>query len=428
MNYSETLDFLFNQLPVFQHVGTSAYKPGLQNTIALDNSLGNPHRNFKIIHVAGTNGKGSTSHLLAAALQESGYKCGLFTSPHLVDFRERMRVNGEMISEEAVIEFVDKTKDQIQKISPSFFELTTLMAFDYFAASGVEVAVIETGLGGRLDSTNIVQPDLCIITNISMDHTLLLGHTLTAIAGEKAGIIKRHTPVVIGEAEGEVKQLFIDRAHELEAPIYFAQEENEITESQLLSSGHWMYHTPNYPQLECELGGSYQTKNCTTVLTAIDQLKRLNYHIEQEAIYRAFLHVTTKTGLRGRWQQINSTPKAICDTAHNTGGIAEVVQQLKHQNYTHLHIVLGMVNDKDIAGVLALLPQEATYYFTAASIARALPPAELQQQALSLHLIGNTYSTVAQAYSAALEAAQESDFIYVGGSSFVVADLLCALY
>lgn len=425
--YDETVSYLFNQLPVFQHIGAAAYKPGLENMLALAETAGNPHQQLKTVHIAGTNGKGSTSHLLASVLQEAGYCVGLFTSPHLVDFRERIRINGTPIEQSFVIDFVDRYRESSEAVQPSFFELTTLMAFSYFADKQVDIAIIETGLGGRLDSTNVLSPLVSIITNISLDHTHLLGNTLVEIAGEKGGIIKPHTPVVIGEAEGDVRALFRTIAQQQQAPIYYADEECYITHATPLSSGGWLYDAPSYPQLACELGGVYQQANCATVLTALTQLQELGYKVEEHAVRAGFAQVSANTGLRGRWQQIETSPTTICDTAHNTAGITQVTKQLATTPYQKLHMVVGVVNDKDVNGILSLLPTDACYYFCQASIARALPATDLQQLASHHQLEGNRFDTVAAAYHAAKVAAQPNDLIYIGGSSFVVADLLTAL-
>lgn len=424
MTYEQTLDYLYNQLPVFQQIGAKAYKPGLQNSEALDRYFGYPHRKFKTIHIAGTNGKGSTSHLLAAILQKSGYKTGLYTSPHLIDFRERIRVNGEMISQSYIINFTEKHIPKTKNIHPSFFELTMMMAFDYFAYCQVDVAIIETGLGGRLDSTNIISPDLAIITNISYDHMQFLGHTLPEIAREKAGIIKEGIPVIIGEADGEVRKVFIDKVKEIGAPILFAEEEHPIQDAHFTPEGKWVFESKSYPHLIGELGGFCQEKNAATVLTAIKVLSKIGYTLSQSAIYEGFAHVTTLTGLQGRWQKIQNNPTVICDTGHNTGGMQYIARQISSQTYDTLRIVIGMVNDKDINGVLALLPQNATYYFTQASIPRALPAHEMKTAALHFGLSGKTYNTVEDAYIHALEESQPNDFIFIGGSTFIVADLL----
>ncbi|EKU88013.1 bifunctional folylpolyglutamate synthase/dihydrofolate synthase [Bacteroides oleiciplenus] len=408
MDYQNTLLYLYNSVPMFQQVGGSAYKEGLENTLTLDEHFGHPHRNFHSIHVGGTNGKGSCSHTLAAILQEAGYKVGLYTSPHLVDFRERIRVNGQTIPEDYVVKFVEEEREFFEPLHLSFFELTTAMAFRYFSDEHVDVAVIEVGLGGRLDCTNIIQPDLCIITNISFDHTQFLGDTLEKIAGEKAGIIKSKTPVVIGETTPETKSVFTKKALEVGAPIFFA-EENEKN---------------NYPGLECELKGLYQVKNTRTLLTAIPQLQKIGYKLNEQAVRSGFAHVCELTGLMGRWQKLQDTPTLICDTGHNVGGITYITEQLKEQSYRKLHMIIGMVNDKDIRGVLALLPKDAKYYFTKANVKRALPEEELAQLALEAGLQGDCYPDVPSAVRVAQEKSLPEDFIFVGGSSFIVADLL----
>ena len=398
MDYQNTLLYLYNSVPMFQQVGSSAYKEGLENTLALDEHFGHPHRNFHSIHVGGTNGKGSCSHTLAAILQEAGYRVGLYTSPHLVDFRERIRINGQPIPEEYVVRFVEKERDFFEPLHPSFFELTTAMAFRYFADEHVDVAVIEVGLGGRL----------CIITNISFDHTQFLGNTLEKIAGEKAGIIKSGIPVIIGETTPETKPVFAKKAREVGAPILFAEEDEK----------------DDYPGLECELKGLYQTKNTRTLLTAIPELRKAGYNLSEQAVRSGFAHVCELTGLMGRWQKLQDAPTLICDTGHNVGGITYITEQLKQQSYRKLHMIIGMVNDKDIHGVLALLPQEAEYYFTKASVRRALPESELAQLASEAGLQGNCYPDVPSAVRTAQEKSLPEDFIFVGGSSFIVADLL----
>lgn len=410
MDYQNTLTYLYNSVPMFQQVGGSAYKEGLENTRTLDEHFAHPHRSFRTIHVAGTNGKGSCSHTLAAILQEAGYRVGLYTSPHLVDFRERIRINGKPISEEYVIRFVEEERSFFEPLHPSFFELTTAMAFRYFADEKVDVAVIEVGLGGRLDCTNIIRPDLCIITNISLDHTQFLGSTLAQIAGEKAGIIKSGIPVVIGETTPETKPAFLQKAQEVAAPIYFAEENDR----------------EDYPGVEFELKGLYQTKNKRTILTALPLLKEAGYRLDEQSVRSGFAHVVELTGLMGRWQKLQDSPTLICDTGHNVGGIACIVEQLGQQSYRQLHIVIGMVNDKDVRGVLALLPKDAVYYFTKASVKRALPEEELQVLAAAAGLEGNTYPDVPAAVRAAQEKSLPEDFIFVGGSSFIVADLLAS--
>lgn len=410
MDYQHTLEYLYNSVPMFQQVGSSAYKEGLENTLALDEHFGHPHRNFRTIHVAGTNGKGSCSHTLAAILQEAGYRTGLYTSPHLVDFRERIRVNGQPIPEEYVIRFVEEERSFFEPLSPSFFELTTAMAFRYFADQKVDVAIIEVGLGGRLDCTNIIRPDLCIITNISFDHTQFLGSTLAQIASEKAGIIKQGIPVVIGETTPETRPVFAEKAQAVQAPICFAED-----------------HVPEeYSDMDYELKGLYQEKNRRTLLTALPLLKKAGYHLSEQAIRNGFAHVCELTGLMGRWQKLQDAPTLICDTGHNVGGITYIAEQLKQQTYRKLHIVMGMVNDKDIRGVLALLPRDAYYYFTKASVKRALPEAELARLANAAGLQGECYPDVPTAVRAAQEKSLPEDFIFVGGSSFIVADLLAS--
>lgn len=410
MDYQHTLEYLYNSVPMFQQVGSSAYKEGLENTLALDEHFGHPHRNFRTIHVAGTNGKGSCSHTLAAILQEAGYRTGLYTSPHLVDFRERIRVNGQPIPEEYVIRFVEEERSFFEPLSPSFFELTTAMAFRYFADQKVDVAIIEVGLGGRLDCTNIIRPDLCIITNISFDHTQFLGSTLAQIASEKAGIIKQGIPVVIGETTPETRPVFAEKAQAVQAPICFAED-----------------HVPEeYSDMDYELKGLYQEKNRRTLLTALPLLKKAGYHLSEQAIRNGFAHVCELTGLMGRWQKLQDAPPLICDTGHNVGGITYIAEQLKQQTYRKLHIVMGMVNDKDIRGVLALLPRDAYYYFTKASVKRALPESELARLANAAGLQGECYPDVPTAVRAAQEKSLPEDFIFVGGSSFIVADLLAS--
>lgn len=423
MTYQETITYLYNSAPLFQNIGQGAYKEGLSNTHALDEHFGHPHRQFRTIHVAGTNGKGSCSHTLAAVLQSAGYRVGLYTSPHLVDFRERIRVNGAMVSEQFVIDFVEQHRAFFEPLHPSFFELTTAMAFHYFAEQQVDVAVIEVGLGGRLDCTNIISPDLTLITNISFDHVGFLGDTLAKIAHEKAGIIKPHTPIIIGEHNDETRPVFTAEATDKQAPIIFAQDTPLFTGKE--SSAHYdIYHGTPYGALHAELRGYCQEKNVNTLLHAIGELQRIGYTISEKAVHEAFAHVCQLTGLRGRWQQLHEAPRLICDTGHNIGGFQYLVPQILAQPCKQLRIVFGMVNDKDINAVLALLPKHAIYYFTQASVARALPCHELQALAARHDLHGTIYPTVAEATRAALAEADKEDFIYVGGSSFIVADLL----
>ena len=374
----------------------------------LDEHFGHPHHRFRTIHVAGTNGKGSCSHTIAAILQQAGYRVGLYTSPHLIDFRERIRVNGEPVPEEYVIRFVQEERSFFEPLHPSFFELTTAMAFCYFAHRQVDVAVIEVGLGGRLDCTNIIHPDLCLITNISLDHVQFLGNTPALIAREKAGIIKQGVPVVIGEATSETRPVFQQKADEANAPICFAE---ECTRSE-------------YTDIHPELQGLYQQKNTQTILAALPWLKQAGYRFGQQEVQEGFAHVCELTGLMGRWQTLQEAPTLVCDTGHNVGGIRYIVEQLQQQRYRTLHIVIGMVNDKDIRGVLALLPKEAVYYFTKASVKRALPEKELQELARAAGLTGECYPDVPAAVRQAQEKSLPEDFIFVGGSSFIVADLL----
>ena len=408
MNYKDTLDYLYNSAPLFQQIGAGAYKEGLENTWALDEHFGHPHRSFRSIHIAGTNGKGSCSHTLAAILQEAGYKVGLYTSPHLIDFRERIRVNGQPVPEAYVIRFVEEERAFFEPLHPSFFELTTAMAFRYFAEEKVDVAVVEVGLGGRLDCTNIIRPDLCIITNISLDHVQFLGDTLEKIAGEKAGIIKPGIPVVIGETTPETRPVFQKKAEEVGAPIHFAEEEVKEV----------------HPDWEYELKGLYQEKNRRTLWAALPLLQEEGYRIAESDIQAGFAHVVELTGLMGRWQKLQEHPTVVCDTGHNVGGIQYIAEQLRRQVFRRLHIVIGMVNDKDVRGVLALLPREATYYFTQASVRRALPAGQLARLAAEAGLQGTCYPDVPSAVRAAQKESLPEDFIFVGGSSFIVADLL----
>lgn len=424
MTYEETLHYLYTSTPLFQNVGKDAYKEGLENTYELDKHFGHPHKQFKTIHIAGTNGKGSCSHTLAAILQSAGYKTGLYTSPHLVDFRERIRVNGTPVPKDYVTSFVEENRSFFEPLHPSFFELTTAMAFKYFAEQHVDVAIIEVGLGGRLDCTNIITPDMCIITNISFDHTQFLGNTLEKIAKEKAGIIKSGIPVVIGETSTETRTVFQNKAAETHAPIIFAEDESLVEDWKTDTDGYRIYQTKDYADLKGELGGLYQIKNTNTILTAIRQLKQIGYTITEQDVRNGFANVCKLTGLMGRWQTIETSPKIICDTGHNVGGISYIVEQLKLETYKHLHIVIGMVNDKDISGVLSLLPKDAYYYFTQASVKRALPAEKMAQKAYAANLQGSYYDNVQTALEAAKAKADKDDLIFVGGSSFIVADLL----
>jgi dihydrofolate synthase/folylpolyglutamate synthase len=427
--YQQAIDFLFNQLPMYQRIGKSAYKANLDNTLAFDQYFDHPHRHFKTIHVTGTNGKGSVSHLLASVLAEAGYKTGLYTSPHLKDFRERIKINGEMISETEVVDFVNQHHVIIEELQPSFFEMTVAMAFDYFARQKVDVAIIEVGLGGRLDSTNIINPCLSIITNIAFDHTSLLGNTLAEIAGEKAGIIKPEIPVVIGQKHPETEPVFEQKAKELNSPILFAEDNYSIDYSMQTAHFEQVFQVYKndiltYQNLTTALPGWYQRKNAKTVLTAIDQLNKQNWHISNDHIYSGFKNVVHNTGLMGRWQILGTNPLIICDTGHNEDGITQIVAQLKETPYKKLHFVIGMVNDKEIDNVLKLLPTDAFYYFTQASIPRALDVAILAQKAKLLNLNGLQFSSVWEAFEAAKKNAAINDLIFIGGSNFVVAEVL----
>lgn len=434
MNYQETCQYLYNQMPMFERQGSSGYKEGLSNTLALDEHLGHPHQSYATIHIAGTNGKGSCSHTIAAILQECGYKVGLYTSPHLVDFRERIRVNGTPISELYVTQFVERERAFFEPLHPSFFEVTTALAFQYFKDQHVDIAVIEVGLGGRLDCTNIISPILSVITNISFDHTQFLGDTLAKIAAEKAGIIKRGVTVVIGEANDETRPVFEAKAQEVKAPIVFAEDEPEVLTAESLPNGGMLYHTVHNGVLNGELGGSYQQKNMNTVLIAINELAKIGYLCvckkpENQAkcrteVQNAIGHVTAMTGLMGRWQMVQQNPKVVCDTGHNVGGWQYLSKQLQQQQCRQMHIVFGMVNDKDLSGVLQLLPKDAIYYFTKADTKRAINERELQLQADGYGLRGACYPTVHEAYTQCMKNALRDDFVFVGGSSYVVGDFL----
>lgn len=424
MNYQEAIDYLFNKTLVFQHIGAQAYKPGLETTIELSELFGRPEKQFRTIHVAGTNGKGSTSHLLCSILMKAGYRVGLYTSPHLIDFRERIRVNGEMISEDSVIDFLNRfLSSGYQGRQPSFFELATIMAFDFFQKQKVDIAVIEVGLGGRLDSTNIINPMLSVITNISLDHTQFLGNTLAQIASEKAGIIKSNTPVVIGEYVDETRPVFSGKAHEMEAPIVFAQDSNEII-SEKRTSDQLVLSTRSFGEIHDQLTGECQNLNANTVLNSVKVLRESGMEISDKAVADGFACVCSATGLMGRWMKINEKPYVVCDTAHNIGGFTHIAEHLRLSNPTHLFVVIGFVSDKDIDHILELLPKNATYYFTQPSVPRALPAAELQRKAVEKGLNGLLFKTVEEAYSQALKTASPTDMIYVGGSTFVVADFL----
>ncbi len=423
MDYQQTIDYLYTSAPMFQSIGVGAYKPGLETVSKLSAMFDNPHRKLRTIHIAGTNGKGSTAHTIAAVLQSAGYKTGLFTSPHLIDFRERMRINGQMISADEVTDFVERfISGGGESLGASFFELTTVMAFDYFARHQVDVAVIEVGLGGRLDSTNIIVPELCVITNISLDHTSLLGHSEPEIASEKAGIIKAGIPVVVGESASEVREVFRSKAAELKSPICFADDIRSYSSAEQYDD-HILYHDTPWGTISGELSGDCQKKNASTILCALSRLSELGYSFTSDDVSRGFGSVCSLTGLAGRWMKVCDKPEVICDTGHNVGGWQYLSRKLATYG-RRLHIVIGFVNDKDISGILSMMPGEARYYFVQPSVTRGLDSGSLSQTACRAGLTGSCHPTVADGYKAALSRAEEGDTIFVGGSTFVVADLL----
>lgn len=427
MNYQETLNYLYNSTPVFEHVGAVAYKEGLQNTLALDKHFNHPHTNFKTIHIAGTNGKGSCSHSLASILQEAGYKVGLYTSPHLVDFRERIRVNGQCISKERVVKFVEDERKFFEPLHPSFFELTTSLAFKYFDEQKVDIAIIEVGLGGRLDCTNIISPILSIITNISFDHTQFLGDTLAKIAAEKAGIIKKGVPVIIGEANEETSPVFQSKANEVNSDIVFAEDNAIVTSSSPMADGGRRYYLSNNSTLVGELSGDYQERNMNTILCACNILKQMNIIKNDDVIAKGLTNICKNTGLLGRWQTIQNNPTVVCDTGHNVGGWNYLAPQIKRQQCNQLRIVFGMVDDKDINSVMYLLPKNAIYYWTQAESKRAIKAERVAEIAIKHDLRGEIFDNVEVAYTKALQDSNKDDFVFVGGSSYIVADLLTFL-
>jgi dihydrofolate synthase/folylpolyglutamate synthase len=467
MTYPETIDYLYSQLPMFTRDGASAFKKDLTNTLELCKRLGQPQHLFKSVHIGGTNGKGSTSHMLAAILQTAGYKTGLYTSPHLKDFRERIRVNGQMISEETVIDFVEEHQQDFEEIKPSFFEMTVALAFDTFAKEQVDIAIIEVGLGGRLDSTNVITPLLSVITNIGWDHMNMLGNTLQLIAAEKAGIIKPNIPVIIGEYQPEVADIFISKAAAEHAFISFASsllstesqgqsrksDIDDLASNDLLNVTVYpaaegtmisdMQKDAAYAQLQTsdlrlpaqnlrlntldlklDLTGTYQLKNVKTVLLAVAELRRQGFFIRDEHIKTALSQVKKLTGLHGRWETLNTNPLTICDTGHNPDGMAEVLKNIEALPYQYLHFIIGMVNDKDISKILAMLPADATYYFCKPNIPRGLDAELLKQKATDLQLKGETFASVKQALKAAQHKAGPNDLVFVGGSTFVVAEVI----
>ena len=423
--YADTLHYLYAQLPMFTRVGASAYKKDLHNTLALCNALHNPERKFKSVHIGGTNGKGSSSHMLAAILQTAGYKTGLYTSPHLRDFRERIRINGQMIPEQEVTNFVNSHQALFEEINPSFFEATVGLAFDYFAKQQVDIAIIEVGLGGRLDSTNVINPLLSLITNIGLDHQDILGTTLREIASEKAGIIKTTTPIIIGEKQAEIADVFENKAIEANAKILFASDCWTITPKEtaplLVVNAH---SSKQNLELVLDLRGSYQVKNLAGVLTTVDELRQQGFKISEEHLKTALKQVTSLTGLQGRWQTLQQEPLVICDTGHNEDGIKEVLKNIANTPHQNLHMVWGMVKDKDVRKILELLPKKANYYFCQPNIPRGKPTEELAQEAQKYQLKGQAYTSVAEAYQQALSHAKPNDLVFVGGSTFVVAEVL----
>ncbi|MEI5985722.1 MULTISPECIES: bifunctional folylpolyglutamate synthase/dihydrofolate synthase [Sphingobacterium] len=426
--FTEVIEYLYARLPMFTRDGASAINPDVDKTLLLCEALGNPHKKFKSIHIAGTNGKGSSSHMLASVLAASGYKTGLYTSPHLVDFRERIRLDGAMIPQQQVVDFVNNHQALIEEIQPSFFEVTVALAFDYFANENVDIAVIEVGLGGRLDSTNIISPELCLISNIGMDHMNVLGDTLEEIAGEKAGIIKANTPVVISEKQADIQHVFIEKAAAMQAELTFATDVLELVRADRTSEGLQVEvlnkATQEKQQWLCDLTGTYQQKNILGVLTSIQKLKELGYVLPDEKVAYGLSHVQESTGLRGRWQTLQTAPWVICDTGHNEDGIKEVLKNLQTLNFQKLHIIFGAMKDKDLSHILPLLPKDAQYYFAAPDMPRAMPADQLKQLASGFDLKGNHYESIEQAFDAAQLQYQENDLIFVGGSTFVVAELL----
>ncbi|MBS1599828.1 MAG: bifunctional folylpolyglutamate synthase/dihydrofolate synthase [Bacteroidetes bacterium] len=427
MTYTETIDYLFTRLPMFSRIGAAAFKKDLTNTLALCEYLGNPHTKFKTIHIGGTNGKGSTSHMLAAIFQAAGYKTGLYTSPHLKDFRERIKIDGEMVTEDFVIDFVERIKPMIEKLEPSFFEITVVMAFEYFAKQKTDIAIIEVGLGGRLDSTNVIQPELSVITNIGYDHMSMLGNTLDKIAFEKAGIIKKNTPVVIGEDHPEIHEVFLNKAQFENAEIHFAERKRFVAEWKFekheLVAELTSTHNNEKSYYHLDLTGIYQLKNLVTVIEAIHLLKGKGFSIAEIHIQNGLRQVKKLTGLHGRWEIIHENPTIVLDVGHNEDGMLQIVKQIEITDHEELHIVLGMVKDKEVEKILALLPKHGNYYFTKAQIPRALPEEELAEKAKAIGLTGNRYAFVKDALHAAINRAGKKDLVVVCGSVFVVGEV-----
>jgi dihydrofolate synthase / folylpolyglutamate synthase len=427
MDYRQTIEFLYTRLPLFSRIGAAAYKPDLKNILLLSEKIDHPEKKFKSIHIAGTNGKGSTSHMLAAILQKSGFKTGLYTSPHLHDFRERIRINGQMIPEKKVTEFTGRILETIDQIEPSFFEITVAMAFEWFAEEQVDFAVIETGLGGRLDSTNILSPEISVITNISYDHMELLGNTLPEIAREKAGIIKPGIPVVIGEEQPEIKEVFLQVASEKGSPIYFASQKRFVgewrMEKNLLHVQLTETHNNTKKNFQLDLPGLYQLKNVVTVAEVISILNQKGYHISDVDMQRALRQVKSLTGFHGRWDILHENPMIVSDVGHNVEGMKAIAQQIENTPYDALHIVIGLVKDKEIEEILSALPPLAQYYFTRAQIPRALPETELAARAANIGLQGRSYPRVKMALEAAVLNARPKDLVLVCGSVFLVAEV-----
>jgi dihydrofolate synthase/folylpolyglutamate synthase len=423
MTYAETLDYMFARLPMYQRIGGAAYKADLINTLALCQNLGNPERQFAAVHVAGTNGKGSVSNLVASVLQEAGFKTGLYTSPHYKDFRERIKINGREIPKEKVVAFIDQYRPMLEEIELSFFEMTVGMAFRYFADEKVDIAVVEVGMGGRLDSTNVIMPLVSVITNIGLDHTQFLGNTLAKIAIEKAGIIKHRVPVVIGETQPEIKSVFENIAHEHFSPITFADQNWQINPTDFqqveIQFQHQSFLTNQLP-----LQGSYQYKNLRTALEAIRKLENTRFQVSKETMAAGIANVVVNTGIRGRWQMLSTQPLTIADSGHNAHGLQMVIDNINATPYRALHMVIGVVNDKNLDAMMKLLPTDAHYYFCKANIPRALPAEELAQVAAKWQLQGSAYSTVAAAWQAARQQAHPDDLIFIGGSTFVVAEVV----
>lgn len=427
MTYQECLDYMFQQLPMYHRIGNAAFKKSLDNILSLCEALDNPQHKFKSIHVAGTNGKGSSSNMLAAILQSAGYKTGLYTSPHLKDFTERIRINGQQIPQDNVIAFVEKHKTLFEEIQPSFFEMTVALAFDYFAKEKVDIAVIEVGLGGRLDSTNIITPEVSLITNISLDHQILLGNDIPSIASEKAGIIKPKVPVVISQSQPETVAVFTKKAKDEEAPIIFADQIVEVLNPDVNYDARYfdVYQGDHVYLSNVEVGlvGSYQQLNLPGVLITVEELRKKGFEITEHALREGLRRVPEITGFKGRWQILSEVPYIVCDTAHNEAGIKEVLGQIERYNAEHVHVVLGAVNDKDLTSILKLWPPDYTYYFCQPDIPRALPVTELYDLALQFGLSGERFNSVKEAVAAARAAAKERDMVFIGGSTFVVAEV-----